>query len=855
MKSSAVTRFRLLLLWGVLWMSTLVQAQVSGVVTDAETGEPLPHVNVYYRHDKRTGTITNLDGHYTLTSNMVPGDLVFSFMGYRPYECRVKYGEKQTLNVKLKPQDRELDELTVVPKKRKYSRRNNPAVELMKKVIAAKGDNDPKRNAFCRYDKYSRLTFALNNVPPESVDSGALAKLPLLARQVELCPQTGRYVLPLTYNESFAQYLYRREPECERDYLRAEHAVGLNDLFHTGDMVTTVLQSVFTRVNIYDNTLYLLERPFTSPISSTNAIRFYQYFIMDTLMVDGERCIELTYVPQNPQDFGFSGRLLVGAEDYRVRYCLICLPLRTSVNFVNNLVLEQRFARQSNGQQLLVKDDMLAELGIMRKNRSLMVKRSVSYTGYAFDSIPSSAFEEREKLREGTRRVDDPAYWAQHRPDTLTRAEAGMDDMLAEAARKRAFGPVLFIGRALIENYVETSRPGKKNYVDIGPINTIMSTNFIEKFRLRASAQTTAMLHPHLFLKGYAAYGFRDHRVKYEGQVEYSFLRKQYSPEEFPRHSMALSTRYDVMAPGDLLSPRDKDNVFVSFKTQTVDMMMYLRHYTLKYEYEFTNTLGLRLQLRHVEQTPAGALTYVTGTGRAIDRLRSSEATFGLRFAPGEQIVNSKQRRIRVNGNAPEFRLTHTVGVKGVWGSDYNYNYSELSAYKRFWFHSCGRLDAFLRLGAQWNRVPFPLLIMPATNNSYIITENMFCMMNNMEFLTDRMASLDLQWDLNGKLFNRIPLLKRLKWREVVGFKALYGALTCKNNPDRHPDDDFLYALPSRGAETVSRAPGEAPYMELTAGIHNILKIIRIDYVRRLNYLNGPGVKKNGVRLALEFDF
>lgn len=852
---SALLRFFLLMLVLSGWGLPPVWAQVSGTVTDAATGEPLPQVHVYYRHDKRLGTTTDAEGHYTITSHMVPSDLIFSYLGYHLYEAKVKYGSRQTLNVKLEPQDRELGELTVRPRKRKYSRRDNPAVELMKKVIAAKGENDLKRNDYCRYFKYSKLTFALNGIPPSAPDSGALKNLPLLARQVEYCPQTDKYILPLTYNESVAEYLYRRRPERERDYLRGEHAEGLNDLFSTGDMVTTVLQSVFTQVNIYDNSIYLLERPFTSPISSTNAIAFYQYFIMDTLEVAGERCIELSYVPQNPQDFGFSGRLLVGADDYRVRFCVINLPLRTSVNFVNNLVIEQHFARQSNGQQVLVKDDMLAELGIVRKNRSLMVKRSVHYSNFAFDSIPDAAFREPESLREGTRRVDDEAFWARHRTDTLTRAEAGMKDMLADAQQRRGFGPVMFIARALVENYVETARPGRKNYVDIGPINTILSTNFIDKFRVRASAQTTALLHPHWFLKGYVAYGFRDRRVKYLGQVEYSFLRKQYSPEEFPRHSVALATRYDVMAPGDLLSPRDKDNVFVSFKTQTVDHMMYVRSHTLKYEYEFSSSLGIRLQVRHARQAPAGALFYQTTAGRPVDELRTSEATLALRYAPGEELVNSKQRRIRVNGNAPVFTLTHTLGAKGVWGSDYNYNYTELAAYKRFWFHSFGRLDVNARLGAQWNRVPFPLLIMPAANNSYIITDNMFCLMNNMEFLTDRMASLDAQWDLNGKLFNRIPGLKRLKWREVVGFKALYGTLTCKNNPLLHPDSDALFAFPSRAGVPVSRTLGDAPYMELNVGIHNILKILRIDYVCRLNYLGLPGVKRNGVRLALQFDF
>ena len=161
--------------------------------------------------------------------------------------------------------------------------------------------------------------------------------------------------------------------------------------------------------------------------------------------------------------------------------------------------------------------------------------------------------------------------------------------------RKKGFGWIIWIVRAFVENYVETSPPGKKNYVDFGPVNTVVSSNFIDKVRFRASAQTTANLSPHLFLKGYAAYGVRDKKWKYEGEVEYSFLKKQYSPEEFPRNSIAISTRYDVMAPSDAMLPTDKDNVFTSLKTQTIDQMSYFRQYNIRYVYEFDNHFLFRI--------------------------------------------------------------------------------------------------------------------------------------------------------------------------------------------------------------------------------------------------------------------
>lgn len=833
-----------------------VLSQIKGKVVDAETGEPVPYANVYYQKQKTIGTNTSLNGRYTLQSPPASDTIVFSFVGYKTHKLYVERGARKTINVTLEDLGKELDEVLVKPKKQRYRRKNNPAVELMEKVIAAKENHDLKQNEFYRYDKYQRITFGFNNITQEFVDSGFLRHYPTLVKQVEFCPQTQTRILPMTYNETASEHIFRKNPETSRDFIRGTHSEGITDLLRTGEIGTVMLQRFFTDVNIYDNSINLLERYFTSPLSSTTAISFYQYFIMDTVMIDNDSCIELSYVPQNPQDFGFSGRLwIINDGTYRVKRCLIHLPVRSSVNFISNLTIEQDFATLSNGQRILVKDNMIVEMGALKKFHNMFLKRTTSYTGFDFSPIPDEQFLEREQPREGTVVVEDDKFWQLHRTDSLTRSEATMPNMIRSIQNAKGYGWIMWIVRAFIENYVETAPPGKKNYVDFGPVNTIVSSNFIDKVRFRLSAQTTANLHPQLFLKGYVAYGIRDKKWKYLGEVEYSFLKKQYSQEEFPRNSITFSTRYDVMAPSDALLPTDKDNVFTSFKTQTVDQMAYFRHYNLRYVYEFDNNFSITTQLRHLTQNPTGSLFYRTLAGSMVDELTQSEATLSLRYAPGEKTIVTKQRRKAVSHNYPVFTLLHTAGFKGILGGDYNSNYTEISASKRFWLNSYGRIDIYARAGAQWNRVPFPLLIMPAANNSYIIQRNMFNMINNMEFINDRFVSLDVQWDLSGKLLNRIPLIKRLKWREVIGFKALYGHLTDKNNPNMRPEANDLYEFPSRNGNTTSFVMGDTPYMELNVGLHNIFKILRVDYVRRLNYHNLPNVKKNGVRLSLQFDF
>ena len=837
-------------------LSGILRAQISGRVIDSGTGEPIPSANVYYENQKHVGTTTDRRGRFTLRVSGRSDTLVVSFVGYETVKRAVRAGEKRTVNVSMKSLDRELSELVVKPKKQKYSRKNNPAVELMRKVIAAKGQNDLKNNDYYRYDKYQRITFGFNNITQEFMDSGFLKKYPLLLKQVEFCPQTQTNILPLTYNETSSEHIYRKLPEAERDFMRGTNSEGLNELFATGDIVNIVLQRFFADVNIYDNSINLLERYFTSPLSESHAIIFYQYYIMDTLDVEGDKCIELSFIPRNPQDFGFSGRLWVLADSsYQVKRCLVNLPVRSSVNFISNLVIEQDFATLPNGQRVLVKDNMIAEMGALKRYHNMLVKRTTAYTGFDFSPIADERFEQRETPREGVPQIKDNTFWTQYRTDTLTRSEANMSKMVSDMTKKKGFGWILWIVRAFVENYVETSPPGKKNYVDFGPVNTVVSSNFIDKVRLRASAQTTANLNPHLFLKGYVAYGVRDRKWKYEGEIEYSFLKKQYSPEEFPRNSIAVSTRYDVMAPSDALLPTDKDNVFASFKTQTIDQMSYFRQYSVRYVYEFDNHFGITAQLRHIAQTPTGSLFYRNLDGLMVPKLTQSEATLSLRYAPGEQVVVTKQRRHPVNHNYPIFTLMHTAGFKGVLGGDYASNYTELSLTKRFWLNSWGRIDVYARAGAQWNKVPFPLLITPEANNSYVIQRNMFNLINNMEFMNDRFVSVALQWDLSGKLFNRIPLLKRLKWREVIGFKTLYGTLTDKNNPYKQTGGGELFDFPSRNGMPTSFVMGDAPYMELNVGIHNIFKFLRVDYVRRLNYLDLPNVKKNGVRFVLQFDF
>ena len=857
MKTKYIKSFLLFLLLGCC---ISVSAQnIQGVVTDSLTNEPIPYLSVFYE-GKGVGSITDNDGNYKVETRKGWNKLTFSAVGYVTKVVNIIPGVTKSLNVRMRPDDIMLDEVVVKPKREKYSRKNNPAVELMKKVIAHKKNNKLSENDYYQYNKYQKITMSLNDVTPEMLEKGMYKKMPFLKDQIELCEETNKFILPISVDETASQKIYRKHPKSEKTIIKGMSSTGVNELFATGDMLSTVLKDVFTDVNIYDNDIRLLQYPFISPISSSDAISFYKFYIMDTTFVDKDKCFHLTFVPNNSQDFGFTGHLYVLADSsYTVKKCTMNLPKKSGVNFVDNMDIIQEFEQLPNGEWVLKTDDMIVEMTLMKIMQGFQIRRTTRYSDYAFDELPQQLFKRKgAEIKEADAMMRGDDFWNQYRPVPLTQTESSMDMLVKRLEQMPGFKYVIFVLKAFIENFVETGTKEHPSKVDIGPVNTMISNNYIDGLRLRMSAQTTANLNPHLFFKGYYAYGFKDHRSKYMGKVEYSFNKKEYLPREFPKNSITFSYQYDVMSPTDKFLKTDKDNVFVSFKTSTVDQMSYVRNIALKYENETQFGLKTTVEVKHSTDEPTGGLAYITNDDQKtlVPEIQTMEASLAFRYAPGETFVNTKQRRIPVSFDAPVFTLSHTAGFKGVLGGEYNYNLTEIGLYKRFWFSSWGKIDMFVKGGAQWNKVPFPLLIMPAANLSYILQRETFNLINNMEFLNDRYASLDVSWDLNGKIFNRIPLLKKLKWREAIGFKMLYGHLTDKNNPMKHPGDSELFLFPTRdGRPTSFVMDPKTPYMECSVGIHNIFKILHIDYVRRLNYLDHPDANKWGVRFMVMMTF
>ena len=836
-----------------LTLAQVMSAQtIKGVVVDEETGDTIPKTGVQYKNSN-ISTACDKNGFFTIERRN-DEYLTFSAVGYKTLSILIGPNTPSEMRITPKSETKRLNEVTIKAKRGKYSRKNNPAVELMKRVIAAKKRTDLSNHDYYQFNKYQKLTFAINDISPAQLENEKTQKKQWLINQIEVCQYNNKLILPLSVDETVTQNLFRKDPKNEKTIVLGQNTTGVNDLIQTGDVLNTVIKDVFTDVDIYDDQIRLLQYPFTSPIGK-DAIDFYRFYIVDTLYVDNDECYHLQFVPNNQQDFGFRGELWVLTDTtLHVKKCKLTLPKKTDVNFTDNLSILQEYTKLPNGEWALTTDDMIVEMSVVKFMTKFIVIRTTRMSNYAFNKIPDREFKGKAKIKyDPNSKMRDDDFWATNRMVHLTNGESSMSSFITGLSNTKGFKYILFGLKALIENFVET---GKKSYVDIGPINTMISTNFIDGLRTRLSAQTTANLSPHFFLLGYYARGWKSHKDYYKGQLTYSFNKKEYMPWEFPKRTITFTSTYDVCSPSDKFMPTDKDNVFTAFKWTEVDKMMFYNRQELAFEYEQYWGLKTTVKLKTEENEACGSLYFkplATYGGASVNRIRTTEASFQLRYSPGETYVNTKQRRLRVNFDPPVFTISHTVGVKGVLGGDYDYNLTEASIYKRFWLNSWGKLDVSVKGGVQWNKVPFPLLIMPAANLSYIVEDETFNLINNMEFLNDRYASLDVSWDLNGKLFNRIPLIKKLKWREWLGIRCLWGTLTDKNNPtlERNAVDPVLMQFPE-GSYIMDP---KRPYIELVAGIHNIFKLLHVEYIHRLNYNNLPTATKNGVRIMIRLTF
>ena len=838
----------------LLLVSTLqlmAQQKITGRVID-EDGFAVSYASVQYRGHK-IAVSSDSQGKFSIEKH--PGwVLTVSALSYKSQTISVN--EKMDfIEVKLKDDSHKLNEVVVKTKRGKYSRKDNPAVELMRRVIAAKKKTDLSNHDYYQYDKYQKITLALNDLKKEQLEGKFFSKRQYLLDQVETSPYNGKLTLPVSIDETVSQHIYRKDPKTEKDIIKGQQSNGIGQVIQTGEILNTALKDAFTDVDIYDDYVRLLQYPFPSPIGRTG-ISFYHYYIEDTVYVERDLCYHLQFIPANSQDFGFRGELYVLADSsLHVKKCNLYMPHNTDVNYVKNMKIEQEYTRLDNGEWVLSKDDMIAELHVNSMLQDLLVVRNTRLTDYAFDELPKILFKGKAKVRHDMDAMNrDEAYWNKYRQVDLTKSESSMDSFIHRMENSKGFKYIIFFVKALMENYVEIGggTDGKKSKFDLGPVNTYISKNFVDGIRLRLAGRTMAALNPHFFWDGYAAYGTKSNDW-YTGNIfTYSLNKKKNSPFEFPMRNLTFEVARDVTSPSDENLLHNKDNFFMTFRAATQDEMFLYHRQKLAFTYETDWGFRFNTSLRFQSNRTVGNLHYCHLDGTEVKKIRMTDLNVGINYNPGVTYVNTKQQRLPINLDSPEIGLSHTMGFKGFMGGQYHSNITKLSIYKRQWLGSWGYLDFHAIGQAQWNKVPFPMLILPPINLSYFEQETTISLMKDWEFLNDRQVFWALSWDMNGKLLNRIPLIKKLKWREWFAIKGVWGHLTDKNNPylEKNQGDGRLFKFPKN-----SHVMNDTPYWECVAGVHNIFKFFSVEYVRRLTYLNNNNIDKWGIRFGFMMSF
>lgn len=837
-----------------VWIANGQNTIIKGVVTDSITGERLPYVSLIFK-GTTIGTATDGDGNFSFSTLTDVKNLEVSYLGYDTKEVKVIPGKTNNLKIKLAPNGITLNEVVVKPKKEKYSKKENPAVKFVKQVIASRESNDPRNHDYFQYDQYEKMVFAMNDYHPKPKKNGKSGKFDFLIDFVDTL-DVGTTILPVSEKEKVESVYYRKEPKSEKRIVKGNKSSGVDEIF-SRDGIQQFLNEVFREVDIFKNDIPLFLQRFVSPLSTIGP-NYYKYYLLDTLNVNGQKCVDLGFVPFNSETFGFTGHLFVTLDStFFVQKAILNVPKDINLNFVSGMTIEQTFERTPDSTRIITKDDINVNFKLSEKSKGMYARRLNIYSNHSFDEPDAEralVFKESAPvitLKDAYQQSED--FWTSNRPEEAIKKNPNSVEKLMAKFRSV---PIFYITEkvvsVLVSGYIPTNKDPLKSKFEFGPMNTAISGNAIEGARFRVGGTTTTAFSRNLFFDGYMAYGTKDEKLKYDALVEYSFNDRKEYRKEFPLNSIRLEYMYDINQLGQQYMYASKDNMFLAWKRQKDTRATYLRQAELTYYHEHYNGLAYGAVIRNRrEYATEYAVFDRIGPDGAISPVKSYDMTeleLKFRYAKDEKFYQTRNLRYPITFDALIFNFSHVMAKKDLLGSSYDYHRTDIGIQKRFWFSAFGYIDLITKAGKVWNKVPYPLLILPNANLSYTIQPESYTNMNAMEFISDEYASWDLTYYMNGNLLNRLPLVKKLKWREVFCFRGLWGHLTDKNNPMN--GGEGLYLFPN-GSYTL----GKAPYMEASIGIENIFKFLRLDYVWRLNYRDHPGIQTKGVRFMMRMSF
>jgi hypothetical protein len=823
------------------------QTVVSGIVRDAQTNAPLAFVSVYFKGSK--GMVSGEDGSYSIsTTNPKNTTLEFSFNGYKVLRKKIVAGIAQDIDAYLEVA--EMASVEVSSRRRsKYSNRNNPAVDLIRKVVDNRSRNRMSAFDYVQYQQYEKMELSLTNKPEKLLNNKLLKNYRFLLENQDTSRIEGKALVPIYLEETLSNKFYRKNPSKEKTYVLGKKKVNLGE-FVDNDGITRYLNSMYMPIDIYEPNLTLLSNQLLSPISDL-APTFYRFYLKDTVEMDGIKLVQLSFAPRNPNDLLFRGSMFITLDgNYAVQKIQMGLTKHANLNWTRELRIKQDFERGSDGRYHVVTSNMLAEFALSKKaTGGLVGERTVSYKNYVINQpAPDSVYAGKGEVIVDVPAAASDSFWTASRHTALSATEQKAYTNMDSLQNMRSYRRLMDWATFLLAGY-KAAGP-----FDIGPVNAFYSFNPVEGFRLRFGGRTNPKFSKRLYFETYAAYGFKDERMKYFLSGAYSFNKK--SIYTFPYNFLRLSFQHDTKIPGQELQFVQEDNFLLSFKRGDNNKWLYNDIFTAEYVREFGKNISYTFGFKNWKQQAAGSIVYqkpdATGIS-TVPNITTTELSAEVRWAPHEQFYQGKTYRIPVFNKYPVFRLRYISGIKGFVKGDYNYQQLTANIFKRFYFSQFGYADVVTEGGYIFGQLPYPLLTIHRANQTYAYQLNSFNMMNFMEFVSDHYVSVSTDYYFNGFIFNKLPLIKKLKLREVAGFKMVYGGVRRENNPAWNKET-FTFPTDETGRTTTFSLAGK-PYMEANVGIGNIFKLLRVDLVKRLTYLENPNAPEWGIRARARLDF
>lgn len=810
--------------------SGLVQAQetiVQGKVMDAASGDPIPFVNVVFKGTS-IGATTDFDGKFFIKTNNPTDSVVASYIGYHSRTKAIKKGTSQTINFQLEEEVTNLQEVVV-------HAGENPAFEVLRRVVRNKSKNDKRKLTAYEYDTYTKIEIDVDNISDKLREKKFMKKITQVLDSVDrIAGEDGKPILPLFITESVSKIYYRDNPSLKKEHLLKSkiNGVGVED----GTLVTQMVGSSFQEYNFYQNWLNILTKEFVSPIADGWRL-YYEYDLTDSLMVGDDYCYRLDFFPKSPQDLAFTGTMWITKQEYALKQIDVTMGKQANINFVEKLKIQQELAPTSEGAWLPVRNRVLIDVGELSGNSAgMLAKFYTSNKNFVVNQPKDVAFYERPiQIAEDAQMFKDEKYWDTLRHEPLSATEVSVYKMIDTLRNIPLIKTYTDIIKIVLDGYVKVGK------VEVGPYLSFVAWNNIEGFRIQGGFKTNYSFSKKFVLAGQVGYGLLDERLKYSGTFQHILSRENWT-------TFSVRVRRDLSRLGvDDENLADNPLFLAATRWGFFRRGFYTDEYRAALQRELFKGFSQKISFRHWSFSPTYNFGFYENTSDLAppihDTFSTSEISLESRYARDEIFLQNDNERVSLGTNkSPIITFRYTHGVKGVFGSDFDYDKLRLSINKRIKTGPLGVGYATVTSEFVLNALPYPLLTLHLGNQSPLYSSITYNLMNYGEFVSDHYVSVNYRQYMEGFLLNRIPLLRKLNWRLLATGNVILGGMRASNQK-------LIAEFNPLGLETLPAGyfTNSKPYVELGYGVENIFKFLRVDFVHRMSYLDKPNVRKFGI--------